>query len=60
MFNLSGKISDRIRNGNIPAESLTKVRVETAEEMPTPDQVRRASGRGLGSGATRARNGEGR
>jgi hypothetical protein len=53
---LSGKISDRIRSGEIPADYLPKGR--TAQEPPpSTDAVLNARGHGLGAGATDARNG---
>ena len=59
MKELGGKTSDRIRDkdGGIPPESVFPVRRETFEEMPDVDSIRHGGGRGLGQGATRARNG---
>lgn len=59
MEKLSGKISDRIRDegSDVPPESVFPPRRETFEEMPDVDSIRHGGGRGLGQGATRARNG---
>lgn len=55
---LSGKISDRIRGGKLPKNvQVTGPRV-AADDRPSAKAVRTASGRGLGKGATRARNGD--
>ena len=51
MFNLFGKISDRIRSGDIPADAVTSERSSSPE--PSAKSVKRASGRGLGRGALR-------
>lgn len=56
MEKLSGKTSDRIRSGEIPADSLAKGR-DLGEAPPTPEAIRAAEGHGLGAGATEARNG---
>lgn len=54
---LSGKISDRIRDGKLPADvQVTGPRPE-ADDRPSAAAVRSASGQGLGQGATRARSG---
>jgi hypothetical protein len=53
---LDGKISDRIRSGEIPADNLSKGR-DLSEQPPSDDTVRSAEGHGLGKGATTARNG---
>jgi hypothetical protein len=50
---VSGPISDRIRPGDIHAQTL----VDRAEERPSADSVRHGSGQGLGAGATRERSG---
>lgn len=57
MFGLGGKISDRIRSGDIPKDALKKGRVTGADETPSIWAIKRAKGRGLGKGATQARNG---
>lgn len=56
MKELSGKTSDRIRSGEIPADSLSKGR-DLGQEPPSSSAVRNAEGHGLGNGATSARNG---
>lgn len=52
---LSGKISDRIRSGNIPKEYAKKV--DRVEAAPKASSILRAIGRGLGLGATKRRSG---
>lgn len=55
---LSGKISDRIRGGKLPADVALKYeRPELASDLPQADSVRHGEGHGLGHGADRARNG---
>lgn len=56
MKELDGKTSNRIRSGEIPADSLSKGR-DLSEQPPSDDAVRSAQGHGLGQGATTARNG---
>jgi hypothetical protein len=56
MEKLSGKISDRIRNGEIDAD--LKFKGNSEEVPPKPESIRHGSGQGLGQGATRARSGE--
>lgn len=51
---LSGKTSDRIRNGEIPKDSLT---YERQPETPSAKAVQNAHGQGLGQGATTGRSG---
>lgn len=58
MMELSGKISDRIRSGDIPADSISSKR-PPFYDPPKADSIRHGSGQGLGQGATRARAGEG-
>lgn len=55
---LSGKITDRIRRGQIPAEALTKKRIRT-DEAPSSNAILHASGTGLGAGSTGRRSGPG-
>jgi hypothetical protein len=50
---LRGKISDRIRSGELPPD--VKHKYVRAPEKPAADNVRHGSGRGLGKGATRQR-----
>lgn len=52
---LKGKISDRMRSGELPPDILHK-RPET-NETPSPEAVRAAKGQGLGEGATKRRTG---
>jgi hypothetical protein len=47
MFPLKGKISNRIRKGEIAAG-----KVERPPERPSPAAVRRAKGHSMGKGAT--------
>jgi hypothetical protein len=54
---LSGKISDRIRRGEIDADPLAPRTY--VDDRPRPESLRQAEGHGLGTGATRARSGEG-
>jgi hypothetical protein len=55
---LSGKISDRIRGGELPRDvQVTGPRPE-ADDRPSAAAVRRGSGQGLGRGAHRSRNGD--
>jgi hypothetical protein len=55
---LSGKISDRIRGGDLPKNvQVTGPRAD-ADDRPSAKAVRSAKGHGLGKGATRARNGD--
>lgn len=52
---LSGKITDRIKSGDIPAEATKKV--DRADDKPSVKAIKSAEGHGLGKGATRGRNG---
>lgn len=52
MKKLSGKISDRIRSGEIPPEALTNRRLPT-DDRPHPSAVRHGSGHALGAGHRR-------
>lgn len=56
MHFLSGKISDRIRSGELPKD----VQINPSRQQPEPkaESVRHGQGQGLGEGATRARSGE--
>lgn len=54
MFRILGKITQRIVNGDIPADSINPPRSQPA---PKPSAVRGAKGQGLGQGATRGRDG---
>jgi hypothetical protein len=56
-FPLSGKTSDRIRRGEIDADPLA-ARGES-DDRPKLWAVLRGSGRGLGNGASRRRDGSG-
>lgn len=53
---LVGRITRRILSGNIPRDAVFPG--PRAQEVPTPQAVRRAKGQGLGKGATRARGGK--
>jgi hypothetical protein len=53
---LPGKISDRIRAGQVPAD--LKFKGTDGDPPPSPTAIRNAAGLGLGRGATRARSGE--
>lgn len=53
---LGGKISDRIRAGEITEHSTRSV--DRTPDAPSTDSVRHGSGHGLGAGATRARGGD--
>lgn len=55
---LRGKISDRIRRGDIPADAVKKV--ERVDPAPKASSVRHGSGQGLGKGAHRRRSGDGK
>lgn len=59
MHFLSGRISDRIRNNELPADVQVTGRRTPADDRPNPDSIRHGAGYGLGGGATRARAGEG-
>lgn len=54
--NLPGKISDRIRSGEITEASTRKI--DRTDPPPKPDSVRHGSGHGLGHGAERRRSGD--
>lgn len=54
MKELQGSTSDRIRSGDIPADSLNPGR---NQPEPPAEAVRQAEGHGLGRGATPGRNG---
>ena len=58
LFNLAGKISDRIRGGKLPKD-VKVTKVERYEAPPSSKAVRRAEGHGQGDGATRRRSGPG-
>ena len=49
MIKLRGRISNRIRDGRIPADALPAKRPET-DDRPSPDAIRHGSGRALGAG----------
>lgn len=53
MWKLSGKTSDRIRAGEIPADSIHP---ERRQPDPKPSAVRHAKGQGLGRGAEAKRH----
>lgn len=53
---LSGKISDRIESGEIPAEAVANNRVSSSDQVPPAGAVRHAEGHGLGRGATTDRS----
>lgn len=48
MKELKGKISDRIRSGEIPADALPSKRPPT-DDRPSADAVKRGKGRSLGN-----------
>ncbi len=52
MMALRGKISDRIRSGEIPLDTVMVDRPDLQPE-PKADSVKHAGGRGLGNGANR-------
>lgn len=54
MFNLIGKITQRILSGEIPADSVNPPRSQPA---PSSSAIRGAKGQGLGRGATTGRDG---
>lgn len=56
MRKLSGKISDRIRDGKLPKDVVV-IKTERYEPPPSDEAVRAAKGRSLGTGAERRRNG---
>jgi hypothetical protein len=56
MRKLSGKISDRIRGGDLPKDVVV-TKTERHEPPPSDKAVRDAKGRSLGTGAERRRNG---
>lgn len=56
MFELGGKISDRIRGTLMKDVQITTERVEAP---PTTKAIKNAEGHGLGQGATRRRSGPG-
>ena len=53
---LSGKISDRIRGGELPKD-VEVIKTDRSEPPPSSQSVRDAGGRSLGTGAERRRNG---
>lgn len=53
MKELSGKTSDRIRSGKIPADALPKGR-DVLEPAPSAEAVKCGEGHGLGNGANRS------
>lgn len=55
---LSGKISDRIRSGELDKDVDIRVKGSVGEVPPEADSVRYGSGQGLGGGATRRRSGD--
>jgi hypothetical protein len=57
MEELSGKISDRIRSGEIPADALPSKR-PPADDRPSDEAVRGARGRSLGNPARSDRTAE--
>lgn len=58
MKKLGGKISDKIRSGELPDDvQVTGPRVE-ADDRPSVKAVRNAEGHGLGKGATESRSGD--
>jgi hypothetical protein len=56
MKELSGKISDKIRGGKLPKD-VEVIKTDRVEPPPSSRAVRDGSGRSLGSGAERRRNG---
>lgn len=56
MRKLSGKISDRIRGGDLPKDVVV-TKTERQEPPPSSKAVRSAKGQSLGTGAERRRNG---